>query len=515
MRYIGIIITFAFTMVVSIVKAQNEEPYSLLFHDTGEYEVNPENLMQQGDGDFVINTLLFAPDPNPHNPGTILGNLVYKISLESLTITDTLVVADTFPSYYLFARDPRGEGNIRVGIAYNEDNDSSYLNISRFPDNDLGINHDEDVMVPLCEGYAFNEYNGHMVNQGSLMMKYYLPSPEGGYECHIVSFDTEGTIIRDAVLPSDQIFTNKLRLFKETPSQYYHWKGFSNDNLVVFVLDSIFHPKYSSMINKILREEVVNQYQTFYEHLGFNTDTEVIPAGGDDILVAARYTADTNFDPLTAQHGVAVAKYDVRTMQQKGYVAFNDFPAVGVNDGRCMGLKMMSDGTVYFLYRERGYPDESVMAVKMDVNLNVEWKRFWKTDNVYLPSFLLFPILYQDGGEEKGVVWIGAAEETDTDKLGISLFMLNHDGTVSTSDNAIEVRPYLFYPNPAQDLLHFQFSPDVKPTQVELYDLQGRLVRAQGDAFDSLDLGMLPAGTYTLRITMEDGQVFSDKVVKE
>ena len=28
---------------------------------------------------------------------------------------------------------------------------------------------------------------------------------------------------------------------------------------------------------------------------------------------------------------------------------------------------------------EMGYPEESIMVVKMDVNLNVEWKRFCKT----------------------------------------------------------------------------------------------------------------------------------------
>ena len=73
----------------------------------------------------------------------------------------------------------------------------------------------------------------------------------------------------------------------------------------------------------------------------------------------------------------------------------------------------------------------------------------------------------------------------------------------------------MFYPNPAQDQLHLQYSPDVQPKQIELYDLQGRLVRSQGNAFETFDLGSLPTGTYTLRVTMEDGQVFSDKVVKE
>jgi len=71
------------------------------------------------------------------------------------------------------------------------------------------------------------------------------------------------------------------------------------------------------------------------------------------------------------------------------------------------------------------------------------------------------------------------------------------------------------FPNPAQDQLHLQYSPDVQPKQIELYDLQGRLVRSQGNAFETFDLGKLPAGTYTLRVAMEDGQVFSDKVVKE
>jgi hypothetical protein len=71
------------------------------------------------------------------------------------------------------------------------------------------------------------------------------------------------------------------------------------------------------------------------------------------------------------------------------------------------------------------------------------------------------------------------------------------------------------FPNPAQDQLRLQYSPDVQPTRVELYDLQGRLVRSQGSAFETFNLGSLPTGTYTLRVTMEDGQVFSDKVVKE
>ena len=68
---------------------------------------------------------------------------------------------------------------------------------------------------------------------------------------------------------------------------------------------------------------------------------------------------------------------------------------------------------------------------------------------------------------------------------------------------------------PVKEQLQMQFSPDVQPAQVELYDLQGRLVRTQCNSFEQIDLGQLPTGTYTMRVIMEDGKAYSDKVVKE
>ena len=95
-------------------------------------------------------------------------------------------------------------------------------------------------------------------------------------------------------------------------------------------------------------------------------------------------------------------------------------------------------------------------------------------------------------------------------------FFLNHDGPVNVvNESGIEMRPYAFYPNPAKNQMHMEFSPDVQPAQVEFYDLQGRLVYTQSKAFESIDLSQLPVSTYTMRVTLEDGKVYSDKVVKE
>ena len=93
------------------------------------------------------------------------------------------------------------------------------------------------------------------------------------------------------------------------------------------------------------------------------------------------------------------------------------------------------------------------------------------------------------------------------------MLILSDDGW-AVNETVAQLRPYTYWPNPVNGQLHLQFSPDVTPTQIELYDLQGRLVRSQRNGLESLNLEGFPAGTYTMRVTLEGGKVFSDKVVK-
>jgi len=93
--------------------------------------------------------------------------------------------------------------------------------------------------------------------------------------------------------------------------------------------------------------------------------------------------------------------------------------------------------------------------------------------------------------------------------------MLVDDDGVGVSETGNAVRPYLISPNPVRDMLQVHYSPDVHPMAVELYDLQGRLLCTQSEGLESIRMGELPTGTYTLRIVMDDGTTFSDKVVKQ
>jgi len=427
-------------------------------------------------------------------------------------------------------RDPRGEGNIRASLEYHEDCDSTFVRISHFADNDLHTDPEEDVVVPLSESWVGVGLYGSLVDsEGDLIVTYYKSVSEEICDQYIARIGFDGTLHHQAFLMEYQMTdAGPLRALSESPLRYYQWRYLSylyDYNLPVDVIGSTFD-KNTVILNRILsrvllapspypNDTTLNIYE--YEYLTINLETEVIPAGGSEVLVAAQYTHDTNFYALTQDEGVAVAKYDLSTSKLKGYAVFNDFHWYG-SQGYPMGLKMMSDGTVYFIYKEHGHPEESVNIVKMDANLNVEWKRFCKTNRINIAPPFNYSIVFDDEfGEEKGIAWCGGGwKDGNHDKAGWVYFILNHDGPVNViSEFEIEVRPYDYYPNPTQSELHLRYSPDVTPKQIELYDLQGRLVRIQSNGLESLDMEGLASGIYTLRVTMVGGQTFSDKVVKE
>ena len=84
---------------------------------------------------------------------------------------------------------------------------------------------------------------------------------------------------------------------------------------------------------------------------------------------------------------------------------------------------------------------------------------------------------------------------------------------VSETDHCL--RPYLCYPNPVEDHLTVHYSPDVKPLRVELLDLQGRLLGTQKSDLESIDMQNLPTGTYTMRVVLDNGKTYCDKIVKQ
>ena len=542
------ILLLVFALAATTLHAQREDDYLLWnsrvgdYGEDGVYCIAPVNkIMQQRDGNIIIPASFAIAYHDGHLLPTYVGDVFYKLSPSPLTMVDSMFVAVTdtvWPPYFLFDRDPQGEGNIRATIKYDEEKDSTFLVISRFSDDSFYINHDEDILSPLGRGRLYDRESGYMIDcRGDLIMKYW----SSGYDSvYMARFGLDGTLKHKAPLPSILNDAYNMEVLDESPLQYWQRSGYfsANDSLGLdsifhlnaslgfFVMDSAFQLNGTTIIHSLLHGEMwldtLGHPFFIREYLEFNSDTRVIPVDGDDLLVATQYTHDTMPCP-NPEKGVAIAKYDRHTAERKALIVFNDYPGWN-RDARAMGLKQMSDGTVYFLYRERGYPAEGFVVVKMDTDLNIEWKRWYKTNPLAVGP-LHNPILYEDeNGEEKGIAWVGTGTREGEEpgpgqvgKMDLVLLLLNHDGPVGVNEGnaGVEMRPYSIYPNPAKSQLNMRFSPDVQPAQVELYDLQGRLMRHQRNDFEHIDMSSLPAGTYLIRVTLKDGQVFSDKVVKE
>ena len=492
------------------------------FHYTG-YELPQfENkILQQRNGDLVANVMVSTPSGDNHIPPIIAGLTFYKMSPTTLQITDTLFLADTTPAWYLFAQDPRGEGNLRANIEPDGVGGTA-LRISHFPDDDLHINPEEDIVVRLCDTVAFDYIDSYMMDsQGDLILKYYTEWGNFNCVCHIARVGADGTLKHEAVLPESHNFIRTMDEFESMPKRYYQWTRGSEENLFFYVMDSIFQVENYYVINKMLRDTVywiddtspIEVEKTFRFGSQNSSSTFVVP-DGDDVFVAAPFSYDSAWYYDFHESGTSVARYDLRTMQRKALVDFNDLSGPDT-DVRVMCFQKTSDGDFFLIYKESDLP---MTAVKMNHNLNVVWKRYCYEPNQLKvnPNWSCYSgILKDESGMEKGVYITGYSERETEPKNGIFFFFLTDEGLDFVGEGGIEVRPYAFYPNPAQDQLRLHYSPDVKPAQIELYDLQGRLVRSQGSGLESLSLQGLAPGQYVMKVTMADGTTFSDKVVKE
>ena len=158
MKKLPLLIAFAFAAIFAQAQEVNMG-FIPSYHP--DYSIfNIENAFQQSDGNIVSNVLVGTLNGN--NP-TVVGNIFYKASPDELQYTDSLFVADCLPPYFLFAKDPRGEGNLRVNIEP-DGNGGTALHISHFPDDDLNINPAEDLVVHLCDTVAFDYFNSYMIN---------------------------------------------------------------------------------------------------------------------------------------------------------------------------------------------------------------------------------------------------------------------------------------------------------------------------------------------------------------
>ena len=85
----------------------------------------------------------------------------------------------------------------------------------------------------------------------------------------------------------------------------------------------------------------------------------------------------------------------------------------------------------------------------------------------------------------------------------------------------VVVKPLTIFPNPANESLNIEFSPDMNCRSVEIYSIDGRLVETFPETSTStshpttIDISNLTHGMYILKVKTTDGKEFTEKIVKK
>ena len=109
----------------------------------------------------------------------------------------------------------------------------------------------------------------------------------------------------------------------------------------------------------------------------------------------------------------------------------------------------------------------------------------------------------------------------DVNVYALLSYVLKVDGNGydAIGENAESLaKPYFCYPNPAKDIVYIEFSPDVECQSIEIYTLDGRMVKTCHGASlqnNAIDISNINAGVYLTKIKMLDGKEFAERIIKE
>lgn len=105
------------------------------------------------------------------------------------------------------------------------------------------------------------------------------------------------------------------------------------------------------------------------------------------------------------------------------------------------------------------------------------------------------------------------AMDTDNVNGGFPVFA---DGQYSdVAENQTDGSEVSAYPNPASGSISVVVNSGAEIESVSLHDVSGRLVKVQQSGFGSIDISGLATGMYVMKVTLADGKVFEEKIVKE
>ena len=526
-----LLIFLSFLMVINFANAQNYTYDSLCHYYMGNYYPEFHNILGLRDGGILFNLGLRNYDEQGGYISDYGQELVKLVQNEErLFVAESGFIPDEYVYSTMMERDAKGDGNLLVDIDRDFDNLTATLHIRHFND---ALDFDEGTDIFLLLEDTLFLYHDPWTNDapelslqgeqflfdgGDIILRYTIltqdpfvqPPFTSPYVTVFARIGTDGTIKDKTVFPSTQFDPSHrffyFGFFNESPREYFLANRFYANNepfMELCLIDSMFCIQRIDTIDGNLPGNLITDFQMCH----------VMSLDESSYIVASEYDGNS----IIINRGVHVTKYDKATHTILANTCFPTIPFTEhYGSAHCLGLERTADGNVFFAHctqdRMAGYVGQIGVA-KLDADMNVIWLRYCLEPTGYIHEVR--------GSKNTQVLYdgrfvVGAVDFAPGEMFASPFFLVFTDnGSADVHEMEPFVRPYAFGPNPVHDELHLQYSPDVQPACIELYDLQGRLIQTQTQSLESLRLEGLAAGQYLMKVTMKDGQAFTDKVVKE
>ena len=463
------------------VQAQSYAPFEFSF---GWYIQYLENQTELRDGNLLTCTRLFNVDSTGYYTSEY-GYCFLKLNREDASIMDSVFLPADHEVLNMMEPHPSGDGYLFVNQKHDTVTQSNSLRIRHF-DEDLVFHEEAEIIVPLADSVN-DGWNYFALEEDSFVMM--GVTQDGSHVFQRFNFDgilLDRTVYPDSVCSFSE--SRGIKIWNDSPREYVI-SGYqlTTRTCSFFVLDSLLNLKETITMGNPPQTNVV-----FVQ----NAENKVESLDKDTYLMATSYRKQS-------KQGILVMKRDKATHTNLKTVYFPSKQVGSAVSPYVVDVKQTEEGYIYLAYGDSFGGADKFSVALMDSDMNVLWQIYY---TLLYGDFAYKMRLLSDGGI--GIIGFNFHVPR------VFAFLVSNDYD-ALEEQGIIVRPYAYYPNPAQDELHLQYSPDVKPTQIELYDLQGRMVRSQRNGLESINLEGLASGTYTMRVTLENGKVFSDKVVKE
>ena len=441
---------------------------------------------------------------NPSN-GQNTGFHVCKISDECQLINST-----TFSSAWELFGIP-GMPDIFILPDYQFDNENGSLSIN-MTHIDADLNITDEITTLLATGLNPNEFMEDVMfisPSGDLIVTYWM---ENVYNIARIGIDgtVKATNETSQLLPQNitgyhsidsALYYTETGVFCESPELFYKLGGYIPENesdpwtLIAYIFDADLN----------LTETVV------YGYVDGNSNCEL--AGiMDHITPVTRSTIKDTYLLAAQIHNAddtyltSLIRYDKNHHVMS--VANLEEPSPGM--GRPIRTEVIDENTIYHTYNSFPYNYYSpfVGLARLDRDLNVVW-------NITLP-FVANAMSY--GYTLKvlpnGDVAVSMASGSSSSST-LYIYIIRDNDPTSVPETMVTETPFTPYPNPVNDQLTLRFDDGTEPESVELYDLAGRLVGTMPNGLESIDMRTMPSGVYMLHVTMKDGMIYHEKVLKE